>query len=319
MTDPTSGLETLAKALQTYFIPLVAASALTMALLEAVKKLLSLRGRYHRQAVQRWLAEHAHNLPAHGPGARLDPLVLLHGDSQYNLPGAKALPVGAAARTLVQGLAQQRYQQFGALTTGLQPAAFSLSDDAGWRFRSIDRAVFELETSRMMSQVQDAADVVLNNPTTYEALYSFLTRGCDPQDVADWRRFLHDAAEGKVPPPEQQKAQADRYGRLRLAVRRQLDAFQSVTQMRWDDLNQLWAVAVGAVILLLAQLIVAGAKPIHPLLAAEHPWLALKAGWATLQGVEAHLALLLSSLLGGALAPVAKDLVDALAKLKFGK
>jgi hypothetical protein len=234
----------LGDALLAYLGPLAAASALAMALIEAAKKLLSLRGRFHRRAVRRWLAEHPENLPDEGERAwaRLNPLAWLHGAGHYVRADAPvATGNDAAGMALRQGTAQ-RYAELVTLTSGLPQAAALPGDGRVRRFRGIDRALFELETARMMSQLQDSADAVLGQPSRWPHLYSFFTRGCPAQDVIDWQQG--EAA-----------GQAERYARIKLSVRRQLDGFQSVTQLRWDDLNQLWAVVLGAVILFVAQVL----------------------------------------------------------------
>ena len=87
---------------------------------------------------------------------------------------------------------------------------------------------------------------------------------------------------------------AEVYGRIRLLVRRQLDSFQTVTSYRWREWNQFWAWVVGGVLLLIAELLQASAP--------------LTLGSVGRMGMV--------SLLGGILAPVAKDLVDALASFK---
>jgi hypothetical protein len=245
MLDPTGGLKVLGDALLAYLGPLVAASALAMALIEAAKKLLSLRGRFHRRAVRRWLAEHPENLPDEGERAwaRLNPLAWLHGAGHYVRADAPvAAGNDAAGMALRQGTAQ-RYAELVTLTSGLPQAAALPGDGRARRFRGIDRALFELETARMMSQLQDSADAVLGQPVALAAAVQPSSRAAAPrEDVLDWQQG--EAA-----------GQAERYARIKLSVRRQLDGFQSVTQLRWDDLNQLWAVVLGAVILFVAQVL----------------------------------------------------------------
>ncbi|MEX8520964.1 MAG: hypothetical protein AB3X44_20875 [Leptothrix sp. (in: b-proteobacteria)] len=76
-----------------------------------------------------------------------------------------------------------------------------------------------------------------------------------------------------------------------------MDSFQTVTSFRWDDLNQFWAIVVGAFVLYLAQ------------------WLTGKVEFFSL----GHLHAIAYSLLGGVLAPVAKDLITSLSTIKLGK
>ncbi len=329
-----SGLATIQSALTNYFVPLAGASGLTVALMEAVKKLLSLRGRFHRSAVLRWLAEDQ-DVGKTVPGSMMgDPIAWLHGTSHYDAPGADADRARRAAmpRTKDKNQAAEamaahvmrgqmamrtRYEEFFQLTTGLQWAPGSHSSSE-LRFRGIDTAVFELEIARMMSQIQDAADTVLNNPARYPALYGFLTRGVDGQEAQEWSLYVthhKDSVEAQAASMDP-KVQADRFGRIRLAVRRQLDAFQGVTQSRWDDLNQMWAMVLGAVILLVAQLIAATGTAGDAL---SSPVTAAVSGFMRCWHNDEIVGVLIRSILGGVLAPIAKDLVSSISSIKFSK
>jgi hypothetical protein len=210
------------------------------------------------------------------------------------------------------------YAEFFHLTTGQKLVDPPLPRGAWFDWRGLDRAVFELEIARMMSQIQDAADTVLNNPARYPNLYVFLTRGCRPEDVIGWRDYVASLANVKAAnPPAPNKASSDLYGRIRLLMRRQLDAFQGVTSNRWDEQNQLWAVLVGAVILLAAQWI-----SLQHVLAPKSdlmPWADLQAGAAYAWEHGLTFGIVLKAALGGALAPIAKDLLSSLTSLKFTK
>src|SRR5215471_1166136 len=65
-SDPTGlgqVLSVLTGALAAYVAVLAGTSGLTVALLEAFKKLFSIRGRFHRTAVIRWLSQDAASVP----------------------------------------------------------------------------------------------------------------------------------------------------------------------------------------------------------------------------------------------------------------
>lgn len=101
--------------------------------------------------------------------------------------------------------------------------------------------------------------------------------------------------DGSAPMPRE--ALADIHSRMRLLVRRRLDSFQTITAYRWAEWNQFWGWALGAVLLLAAQwLASASGMQVPP----DLPWMVV------------------TSLAGGILAPVMKDLVDALGKVKKG-
>ena len=343
----TAGLALLVQALQNYLMPLAGASALTVALLEAFKKLMSIQGRFHRSAVVRWLAQDDAAVPGILRGSMSKVLGVLHGSGHYNVrppmqtaglsavdPQPAALP--AAPTTATPAIAPApgtpttaspapapatpplpaviyspaaAYAEFFHLTSGQKiPTPLApRSDFLHWR--GIDRAVFELEIARMMSQIQDAADTVLNNPEAYQHLYSFFTRGCLTGEANSWRAFLASS------PTQNNQAQSERYARIRLLMRRQLDAFQGVTSSRWDELNQLWAVVVGAVVLLLAQVMTLDTT--GPGL--SDPIAAITGGFSYAREHHMLLAAFIRSALGGALAPIAKDVISAISQISFTK
>jgi hypothetical protein len=96
---------------------------------------------------------------------------------------------------------------------------------------------------------------------------------------------------------------ADVYGRIRLLMRRQLDSFQTVTSFRWREANQKWAIILGAILMSVVQIMVLVKHSHDPSFSIDFSNIG---------------QLILISVLGGVLAPVAKDLVDALAKVKSG-
>jgi hypothetical protein len=277
-----------------YAVTLAALGALTVAIQEAVKKLWSVLGKFHRNALRSWLA------PGHGTAVKHYSAMRMPDSDQSGKASGGEL---------------RAYAELLHLTTGLtEPRGLATPPPTGFD-RHVSNALFELELAQMMGQVQEAADAALNNPTRYPALFAFLTRGCATEDVEQWKDAM---ASKDVPPnpgaspPDQRdpKKLADLYGRIRLLVRRQLDSFQTVTAYRWREWNQLAAIALGAILMFLAQLPSTVGSGVALL---------------SVPGFEALLATLFSvagfkmalvSVLGGVLAPVAKDLVDALGKVK---
>ncbi|CAD5373735.1 conserved membrane hypothetical protein [Rubrivivax sp. A210] len=304
-------LKNITEALGTYVAVLAGTGGLVVALLEAYKKLFSIRGKYHRTAVIRWLSQDSAKIPAALMLAKPGLLssLALGGGSHYDVPGNRAATAAGAQGTAYD--AAQAYAEFFHLTSGQAQPPQAHPSHAVLRWRGVDRAVFELETARMMSQIQDAADAVLNNPDLYPHFYAFLTRGSGA-DATLWRSYL--AAPPAAGPTKQD---SDRYGRVRMLVRRQLDAFQTVTTRRWEDLNQWWAMLLGALILFVAFVMAA-----DPGFAGEafDPWRSWTKGWGAL-GKEpgTYLGVLLKAALGGALAPIAKDLLSSLSSIKFTK
>lgn len=313
-----ASLSQLTASLSTYLMALAGTSALVVALLEAYKKLFSVRGKYHRTAVIRWLAQDSASIKGELSVAKPGILsaVALGGGDHYDVPEKRA------AHTIDSGKAyspEAAYAEFFHLTSGQAKPTTPHPSHAVMRWRGVDRAVFELETARMMSQIQDAADAVLNNPELYPNLYAFLTRGASAEDASDWLKYI--TAPPSTGPTKQD---SDRYGRIKMLMKRQLDAFQTVTSCRWEDLNQWWAMLVGAVILFIA--LVIGADPGFENEAFD-PLKSLKEGWKNVdasiidgdKSKTPFLGLLLKAALGGVLAPLAKDLLNSISSIKFSK
>jgi hypothetical protein len=137
--------------------------------------------------------------------------------------------------------------------------------------------------------------------------------GCLAGEADSWRAFLASS------PTQNNQAQSERYARIRLLMRRQLDSFQGVTSSRWDELNRLWAVVVGALVLLVAQLLTADPS----LGGLSHPITAVLGGISHALGEgkdnDSLLAIIIRSALGGALAPIAKDVISAISSISFTK
>lgn len=160
-----------------------------------------------------------------------------------------------------------------------------------------EHAVFALELEKMMGHIQDAADTALGDPASYPALFEFITSGVRAEDAQAWRAFLDNSVGATS--ERNARRDADLYTRLQQSVRRKLDAFQLYCGMRWANLNQLWANIVGASVLfvVLLSLAVGGSR---------------FSAWSLWQ-------IVLASLAGGLLAPLAKDVVVALQRVRAGR
>jgi hypothetical protein len=164
-------------------------------------------------------------------------------------------------------------------------------------------AFYDQPTAKMLGQLQAASNVALDFPTVYPALYSFLSAGSasvgQTTDEARWRSFAPRIAQG-VPTDPAAKAQFEAdsrestQARARLGnlVTRRLDAFQTRAEYRWARLNQTLAVIVGV---LLSYYVLSTTQSVQNI------------NSATLVAV---------SLLGGLVAPFAKDIVTALSGLR---
>ena len=193
---------------------------------------------------------------------------------------------------------QRVYAQLIQLTTGESAGAKAITDAIEWKPWDIGpgNALFALELEKMMGQIQSAADTAVNHPKVYSDLYLFLTMGADAKDITEWFDWSQEPPAHSLQQATLAKDQADAYSRLRQLVRRRLDAFQLVTSYRWQTGNQIASVALGAGLLFGSLAYLAREKPPQT-----------KLQW---------LGLVVTSLLGGIMAPAAKDLVIALKKTR---
>jgi hypothetical protein len=111
-----------------------------------------------------------------------------------------------------------------------------------------------------------------------------------------------------LPEAEQKRAikdQAERFARLRHIIKRKLDGFQLYTGDRWATWNQFAANIAGVVVMFGVLVWLNWSRQQVPLSAA-----------ALADSIT--LGIILLSLLGGILSPLAKDLVTALKRVKDG-
>lgn len=286
----------IADFVQEYAVTLAALGALTMALIEAYKKLFGVLGEFQSNALRQWLQEDAFDESrdqVHTP-------VKTRKSLYYMVPSFSRVQQGIQEQPYAWQVA---YRELLHLTTGLRMDAEGAEEVLGASYsRRVSGALFELDLARMMGQVQEAADAALNNPARYPNWFAFLTRGCSPEDRSEWIRAMERRSRPAAvdSTSENTKDLADVYGRIRMLMRRQLDSFQTVTSFRWREANQKWAIILGAVLMGVVQIMVL----------VKHSQEVPSIGQLT--------QLVLISILGGILAPVAKDLVNALARVKSG-
>ena len=266
-----------------YVVALAAVGALAMAFVEAWKKLLDSRTRFQALRWTQWLQRTPLYL---GVGDVADESRARHRAYAELLQLCTGVPVADAEADSSQLLEKEGHLPF--------YHAF-----IRWRFPS--HAVFALELERMMGNIQEAADVALASPRQNTGLYLLMTTGADPDDITKWYREGPESLVAIVEPDAQDrqkiKDHADRFARLRQVAKRKLDGFQIYASDRWASWNQLWANVVGIVALFLILV-----------------WIKSQPG-ATSPG---YLTIVIFSLFGGILSPVAKDLVTALKRAKDG-
>ena len=121
-------------------------------------------------------------------------------------------------------------------------------------------ALYDQPSEKLMAQVQAAANVALDFPMVYPRFYAFLTTGSAAagakSDQEKWREFAPKLAQGVPADPGaratfEQESRDSTQARARLGnlVTRRLDAVQTRIDYVWARLNQILAVAAGALIL----------------------------------------------------------------------
>jgi hypothetical protein len=163
--------------------------------------------------------------------------------------------------------------------------------------------LYNQPTGKLMGQVQAAANVALDFPDRYKWFYEFLTaapRTSGTEDQNDWRQFSKkrmNARPRRINPQNDEEARRALQARARLGnlVSRKLDALQNRIEYDWARLNQLVSVIGGGA-----------------LLAALLMQIQAKAESDSKQVV----GIVLISVLGGMVAPFAKDVVTALSGLR---
>lgn len=146
-------------------------------------------------------------------------------------------------RLLVRNfLGQNAYQELLSLTLGRAKNPGPLLDQ---------------QTDKLMAQLQAAANLSLDFPNEFPALYDVLTTLANGKrtDAATWKAFSAAVEAGTLNPSDPAKAAqvaAATRARTRLdhVVARKLDSFQTKTEFWWARLNQLVAIAGAAVVLL---------------------------------------------------------------------
>jgi len=163
-----------------------------------------------------------------------------------------------------------------------------------------DDALFDQPTDKMMGQIQAAGNVAIEFPAAYPDLYRLLTEpprpksappATEPNDADEWLEFarrIEAPVGGEADPAFVTRATRAR-ARLDHFMSRKLDAFQTRTEYKWARANQYLAVFSATVFLLV---LLSELRTSNPLL------------WG------------LTSVFGGLVSPLAKDVASALSGLR---
>lgn len=201
------------------------------------------------------------------------------------------------------GFHDQVVRQLILLTTGQDlDTRYALERIQGERFELLpSNALFALELERMMGQIQEAADIALSYPSVYPELYRFLTLGASEDDILNWQKESTWVPEENLLSRQAMKDRVDAFSRLSKLVKRRLDSLQITINFQWARWNQVWSIALGGALLF-----------------ASLAYIEFSTSeWALINPLT-WLRILVASLVGGIVAPVAKDLVVALKKVRQG-
>ncbi len=272
--------------LLSYVGALAAVGALSMALIEAGKKLSDSRTRFQALRWTQWVQRSPfETIMIPSSGTKGGPALSLSSAYGELLQLCTGVP-----RTVANDAAERLLTSRGHL-----PARHAFL-----RSELPAHALFALDLQRMMGSIQEAADIALASPRENGSLYLLMTSGADPADISRWYEEGPDSMIAIVDPNPQDrqaiKDHADRFARLRQIVKRKLDGFQVYAGDSWTTWNQTVANIVGIVALFLILIWIKSTSPSTP-------------GYPTI---------VLLSLFGGILSPIAKDLVSALKRVKDG-
>ena len=236
-----------------YVGALAAVGALSMALIEAGKKVWDSRTRFQALRWTEWMQGSVldANLAVAAPNARAQLPVsrsTAYGELFQLCTGVPlAAGIDAAERLFASG--------------GHLP-----KNHAFERANYPAHALFALDLEHMLGSIQEAADVALASPRQIPSLYLLMTAGADPLDVQLWYQRGPDSLIA-IPDPQLAdrqaiKEQADQLARLHQIVKRKLDGFQVYAGDKWASWNQTAANLMGFAALLLILLWIKNDNPI---------------------------------------------------------
>lgn len=266
-----------------YFLLLAGIGTLSMAFLELAKGLTSLKRRFHQRVLRSWLA-----IPS--------------------LPNAsKEKQDDNADRT------ETLRQEFALLTTGAKPVSTAADVRIGYSAFGLKRsdAVYALDLEQVVAKAQSAFEAALQQPSRYPEMFKFISdevTAHEPDEssttVLDWFSKVAPSefkehnknSGGRVPTSEEQQRA---YNLLHASLTRRLDILQISAGYTWKRFNRIMSVLIGAGLL----------------------WYVLDQSQSQLCNNREGICLdtvdmIFLSLFGGVLAPVSKDVVAAIGKLR---
>ena len=228
----TKALESFSDFLMKYLVALAAVGALTMALIEAYKKVFDSRTKYHFNFVREFI-----NTDKEALKTSMEINEKLHLNHTFS----------------------DTFSELVHLMCGIEVGKARLITN---KDEEKLLTVFSLEVANLMSKIQDAVDAAIDNPNRYPNLFIFATSGADTDDAATWIMIA------QTPPgsadPAVAKTRSELYTRLHQLAKRKLDRLQLQLTYRWTNLNQLYANALGGATLFITLVWINRSNTMHP-------------------------------------------------------
>ncbi len=144
-----------------------------------------------------------------------------------------------------------------------------------------------------MGQIQDSVELTLQNPKVYPELFILITNKAADSDIKEWLEYclMPYSSKSEIGDKERE-GYANLNNRIQQTVQRTLDNFQLISSYKWARTNQYCSIALGASLLYIALISID----------KSDKYFVPSALWL--------------SILGGFVAPFAKDLVTRLRQVR---
>ncbi len=266
-----------------YAILLAASGTLAMALLDAIKGLISAKSRFHKRCLMKWLnARYAEIIKAD-----LESVLVLLGCKKPK-PSHFIEEEVPGEPTITEACHQERrskaFCELESLCSGIDLKATARPGNL-FEIKE-EQAFYSMETRQFAARVERSLEAVLRQPERSKLLFVILAAQ-HPGAAESWLKFLNECRDSstEISPGADQKA-SRHLDQLVELLNDKLDSFQVNVEYTWGRMNRFAAMALGAALLLIFLL---NFYPILPVI-----------------------DMVLYSLLGGMVSPVAKNLVTTI-------
>jgi hypothetical protein len=291
-TEITKGLNTLTGDIEKWAIPLAAIGTVTMALIQAVKNITPIPNLFERAKLRSWL------LTSIRRDYCLHPVVRFLARMQARLKSPPKEDRDAKGQSDVGQNVPSQWDEDHAKLRMVERDLITLATSG-------DReAFYQLAIEDLCDQIRKVVPVILDYPKHHEDLLACLARGASADDIREILTEQNSSASQSARlTTEEQKTAFRQFtaakSRILVQMRCSIDAMQASISFRWKFWLQLASMVLSAIIGIVALNL--GALP-----DAQGPIDLPSKFWASM----------MIGLLAGFLAPVARDLVAAIEKLR---